>query len=297
VQDKPHKEYLWKWSVVVALIIGVLTLIGIYIINPECYQKKIAQKQLEYGVKPSVSLSFEPGKEFDCESSYFLLKNQGPGRIERVWLVESVFLVESDSVHECPDLPHFEYYHFEGSLRSMGVLEAGDKKQIHLAPCWRKAMDLFFQKYSGKLVSRFTLTGNALAKPDFNVEFFFVIDPLHCDYISADNYIGGEKLIKAVKAYISSGPRSIIRWIYFKGPAYGFFKNPPKLWYTTPDSDYIPWYGRGLPPYELSRGMAVRSFFFDPYLFFPNKDSFAKFTWSCDSVVGPAAVMGVATSW
>jgi hypothetical protein len=295
VKDKSHKEYLWKWSVVVTLVIGVLTLIGIYIVNPECYQKKIAKTQLEYEIQPSVSLSFEPGKGFNCESSYFLLKNHGPGRLDRVWFVETVFLVEPDSVHECPDLPHFEYYHFKGSPRSMGVLEAGAEKQIPLTPCWKKAFGLFLQKYNGKLVSRFTLTGTALASPEFKAEFFFVIDPMHCDFIKAENDIGGKKLIETVKNYVAAGPTSVIRWVCFDSPCVGFYKNPPKWWYKSLDNKYTPWYGPGLPPYELSRGEAIKMEFFSPYVIL---SSYAKFAWSCDSVVGPAAVMmGTATSW
>jgi hypothetical protein len=297
MKDKSQKEYLWKWPVVMTVVGLFLTSIGIFIVNPLC-QKKIAQKQLEYGVKPSFSLSFEPGKGFNCESSYFLLKNHGPGRLDRVWFVETVFLVEPDSVHECPDLPHFEYYHFKGSPRFMGVLEAGAEKQIPLTPCWKKAFGLFSQKYAGKLVSLFTLTGTALASPEFKAEFFFVIDPMHCDFIQAENYTGGKKLIEIVEKYLSAGPASVIRWVCFEGPCVGFYKNPPKWWYMTSDSAYVPWYGPDLPPYERSHGHAIQPIFFSPYFFFLNGSGYAKFTWSCDSELGPTAeLMGSIASW
>jgi hypothetical protein len=288
------KPYLWKLAVVVPLVGLVLTSIGIFIVNPLC-QKKIAEKQLEYGIRPSVSLIFEPGKEFDCVSSYFLLKNNGPGKLDRVWFVEMIFLVDRDSVFECPDLPHFEYYHFKESPRSMGMLEAGAEKQIPLTPCWKKAFGLFLQKYNGKLVSRFTLTGTALASPEFKAEFFFVIDPMHCDFIQAENDVGGKKLVATVKKYVASGPPSVIRWICIDGPCVGFFKNPPNWWYKSLDNKYTPWYGPGLPPYELSRGEAIKVQFFSPYVI---QSSYAKFDWTCDSEVGPMAVMmGTATSW
>jgi hypothetical protein len=298
VNKKTQKAIWWKWTVVASIIIGILTLIEIYVINPMC-QNKLAHERLEYEVEPSITLTFEPKIGLPSDSSFFLIKNQGPGTLEHAWFVEKVFLVESDGVSECPDLPHFEYFHFEGSLRTMGELKAGQENRIYLSRCWRKAIAIFLSRFRGTLISRFVLTGISRATPRFDKEFFFVIDPRNCDYIAVENFIGGKKAVDDVNNYIAFGRKSEIRWIAFENRFLGFYKNPSRYWYTTSDGQSVPWDGTGLPPFELSSGKAIIPVLFSPYVFIPNKNSYAKLDWECDSsMTGPTVeLMGSAESW
>jgi len=263
--------FLKKWEVVILLITWIISLcVTIYL------TKRTAQKQLEYTVQPSCSLVFERVWNSKCDSSYFLLKNQGPGKLDEVWFKETVFLVDTQGVHECPDLPHFEYFYFHGSPRSMGSLDPGVEKKIYLSPCWGVAFGLLLRKYPGEFVSRFTLTGTSTATPEYRKDYFFVIDVMHCDYITPEEKVGGKELVEKVIKYKEVGPKSVIQWVQF---ANGFFKNPPKWWYK-------------------SGGVAYLFFPFSPYSYLPSKGGSGKLGWECKEDTFPIVTLdGSRESW
>lgn|GEM_PF-2494011 len=250
--DGKAKVYLEKWQVVLAFGVFLLMLVGLIV--SFFVPKGISEKQLEhyktqfeYSTGPNCALQFVPARMKGSTKAHFLLRNHGPGRLDDVWLKETVFLVDSGGVHECLDLPHFEYFYYCGHIASMGSLYVGKPRRIDLPPCWTRPIDLFFRKFSGNLVSRFRLTGTALASPEFRKDFFFVIDRSRFEYVSPDEYIGGKELVESAIAYVGRGPRSIIRWVSF-GDFHDFFRNPPKFFYQPDGRNYVPWNGPGLPP-------------------------------------------------
>jgi len=267
--------FLKKWEVVILLITWIISVcVTIYL------TRQTAQKQLEYTVQPSCSLVFERVWNAKCDSSYFLLKNQGPSKLDEVWFKEKVFLVDTQGVHECPDLPHFEYFYFHGSPRSMGSLEPDAEKKIYLSPCWRLAYSLFLTKFPGVLVSRFTLNGSSSASPEFRKDYFYVIDAVHCNYMTPEEHVGGKDLVDNVIKYAEAGPKSVIYWVGF---ANDFFKNPPKWWYLQN---------------ELSGGVATTFFPFSPYSYLPSKGGSVKFGWECEEDTFPiVSLNGSTESW
>jgi len=286
--DGKHQVYLWKFQV---LLPTLCVLIGIFVgwfVTWRISKNQIeqAKTEFEYSSVPKCALVFVSGSMIRSTPPFFLLKNQGPIRLDNVWLKETVFLIDTAGVHECPDLPHFEYILYCGSGTSMGSLDLGAEKRIDIDSCWRQAFDLFFKKYSGKLLSRFRLTGSALASPEFRRDFFFIVDRKHFEYpkyLEPEEYIGGKDLLDSVIAYTHHGPRSEILYCFGE-----FFKNPPEFFYVTKDGKYIPWDGKGLPPgtplvMQFPRGSIEAV----------GRNSI-KLTWSCDEVVGP--VVGFFTS-
>lgn len=274
--NKKPGVYLGKWQVLVTLI---CTLIGVgfgWYLHRTTSEKERqdARIALEYSSAPKCALTFVPESKLRSIASYFLLKNQGPGTLEEVWLKETVYLLENDSVHECVDLPHFEYKLYCGSNASMGSLSMDDTIRINVDPCLGKAFDIFFKKFSGNLVSRFRLKGSALASPEFRKDFFFIIDRQNLQYIKHDEYIGGKELVDRVIAYNHYGPKSVIRYRFDD-----FFKNPPNLFYVSEDGKYMPWDGRDLP----SGTPMVQEFDFEEVV----GSGTIKVVWSCDEVVGP----------
>jgi hypothetical protein len=214
---------------------------------------------------------------------HFLLTNHGPGRLDDVWLKETVFLVDSEGIHECSDVPHFEYIYYRGSISSMDSLGEGEQKKIRLDPCWRQGFDLFSKKFPGTLLSRFRLTGVSLSSPEFQKDFFFIIDRGHAEFISADEYVGGKDLMYSVIAYTMRGPKSIIRWVSIND-FHDFFKNPPQFFHQTEDGKYTPWYGSDLPP------VAIMPIYFSRHTIIPPESGSVKLIWECKDEVGPAAV-------
>ena len=238
-----------------------------------------AKTELEYSTAPKCALVFVSGSMIRSTPPYFLLTNYSPGRLDSVWLKETVFLLDTGGVHECPDLPHFEYILYCGSGTSMGSLDLGAEKRIDIDSCWRQAFDLFFKKYSGKLLSRFRLTGSALASPEFRRDFFFIIDRKHFEYpkyLEPDGYIGGMDLMDSVIVYTHHGPRSEILYCFGE-----FFKNPPEFFYVTKDEKYIPGDRTDLPP-GTPRVLLM-------HFSEAGGHNSIKLTWSCDEVVGPVS--------
>ena len=236
-----------------------------------------AKTALEYSSEPKCALEFVPGIGLRSESPYFSLTNHGPGCLENVWLKETVFLVDTGGVHECLNLPHFEYILYCGSSRSMGSLEIGQEKIIRLDPCSDEALDLLFKKFPGKLVSRFRLAGSSLASPEFLRDFFFVIESNtleYTKYLRPDEFTGGRQLVDSVNAYTHHGPKSTILYCFDD-----FFRDPPEHFYVTDQGKFVPWDGRELPPGTpvVSRGLPQEAV----------GSGSVKVVWSCDEVVGP----------
>lgn len=273
--EKPG-VYLERWQVLILLISWLISLgLTLYLTwTTSEKERKDAKTTLAYSSVPKCALTYVPGSRLRSVTPHFLLKNQGPGGLEEVWLRETVYLLEKDSVHECADLPHFEYKLYCGSSASMGSLSVEDTIRINLDPCLGKAFDIFFKKFSGNLVSRFRLTGSALASPEFRKDFFFVIDRENLQYVKPDEYTGGKELIDRVIAYNHYGPKSVICYRF-----YDFYKNPPKEFYISEDGKPRPWDGRDLP----SGTSFVLEFDFDEAV----GSGTIKVVWSCDEVVGP----------
>jgi len=248
---------LERWIVVVGLIAGVLVPIitffaGSYFESQECKkqtkylerQLKHAETALEYSMEPKCDLEFVPGSTLRSTSPYFLLTNHGPGRLDNVWLRETVFLLDKEGVHECPNFPHFEYKRYNGSASSMGSLDIGGEKRIDVDNCLLRAVEFLFQKYSGTLVSRFRLTGSALASPEFRRDFFFVFDEKASEwglptYVVPHEHVGGSDLVDSVTTYVNHGPGRLIEFVSIQD-FHEFFKNPPQTFYKTKDGRFLP---------------------------------------------------------
>lgn len=278
---------LGRWNIIVTIVLALLSFFGGRYFESRESKKQIEQLQqqlkhaervLEYSSEPHCALTFVSASPIDTIHPHFLLRNLGPGRLDDVWLRETVFLVDSEGVHECLDLPHFEYIYYCGSFASMGSLNVGEQKRIDLLPCWDRPFALFFRKFRGRLVSRFRLTGTALAFPEFRKDFFFVIDRNGYEYISPEEFVEGKSLQDSVTAYIHHGPKSIIRWVSF-ADFHDFFKNPPKFFYQPDGKKYVPWDGPGLPPVSP----ATIPIYFSRYSVLPSEGGSVKLIWDCDS--------------
>ncbi|KPL04476.1 MAG: hypothetical protein AMJ90_00590 [candidate division Zixibacteria bacterium SM23_73_2] len=289
-ENKKSGIVFGKWQVVILLVISAISIyVGTKI------QQWSTQKQLEYTVKPSCIFRFRGALKSGCDSLTFMLKNQGPGELDNIWFRELVFLVDSEGVHECPDLPHFEYRYYKGNPRSMGSLESGIEKEVIITSCWSIAFGFLLSKYQGELISRFRLTGSSYAVPEYKKDFFFVIDTRHCSYILPDDFVGGNKLVEQVRKYVETGPRSEIHWV---GLIDGFLKNPKRWWYQREDGDYIPWGDTCCPPYELTRGKAIRFFPLSEVEFLPAEGGYVKFGWDCEEDTVPfVSMFGASESW
>jgi hypothetical protein len=279
--DGKDQIYLWKFQVLLPILVGLICfLAGSYITwRISETQVEHAKKELEYSSVPKCTLVFVSGSMIRSTPPYFLLTNYGPGRLDSVWLKETVFLLDTGGVHECPDLPHFEYILYCGSGTSMGLLDLGAEKRIDMDSCWQQAFDLFFKKFSGKVLSRFRLTGRALASPEFRRDFFFIIDRKKFEYpkyLEPDEYVGGMDLMDSVIAYTHHGPRSEILYCFGE-----FFKNPPEFFYVTKDGKYIPGDKTDLPP---GTPRVLQMHFSETV-----GHNSIKLTWSCDEVVGPVS--------
>ena len=278
---------LGRWNIIVTIVLVVLSFLGGRYFESQESKKQIEQLQqqlkqeervLEYSSEPRCALTFVSTSPIDTIHPHFLIKNLGPGQIDDVWLRETVFLVDSEGVHECLDLPHFEYIYYCGSFTSMGSLGAGEQKKIYLSPCWDRPFILFSRKFKGRLVSRFRLTGTALASPEFRKDFFFVIDRNGYEYISPEEFVEGKSLQDSVTSYIHNGPKSIIRWVSF-ADFRDFFKNPPRYFYQPDGKKYAPWDGPGLPPVSP----ATIPMYFSRYSVLPSAGGSVKLIWDCDS--------------
>ncbi|MCJ7577875.1 MAG: hypothetical protein MUO91_05440 [candidate division Zixibacteria bacterium] len=281
------RVFFKKWSVVLPLVFSIITFLAGWFLGSQQSKRQLehSKTQLEYSTAPNCALQFVPAGMEESTKPHFLLRNLGPGRLDDVWLKETVFLADTEGVHECLDLPHFEYIYYCGSTVVMDSLEVGELKRIDLSPCWWRSFDLFSKKFSGKLVSRFRLTGSALASPEFRKDFFFVIERKSYEYITPEEYIGGKELVDSVILYTHRGPRSIIRFVSFFD-FQDFFKNPPKFFYQKGNGKYIPWDGPDLPPVSP----AVMPIYFSRYTVLPQKGGSVKLIWDCDAL-GPIAEM------
>jgi hypothetical protein len=188
MEKKKEKQqaYLWKWQ---HLLPVFYTLLGIFIgwfLSNQISKTQIEQskRELEYSTEPKCDLEFVKGSTIRSTAPYFLLTNHGPGQLDDVWLKEALFFVDTGGVHECPDLPHFEYMLYCGSSTSMGSLDVGPQKKIDTDPCLGRAFYLFFSKFSGELVSRFRLEGSARASPEYKKDFFFIVDCETLQYVA-----------------------------------------------------------------------------------------------------------------
>lgn len=249
-------------------------------------QLELSKRQLEYSTEPKCDLEFVKGSSIRSTAPYFLLTNHGPSELDDVWLKENLFFVDTGGVHECPDLPHFEYKLYCGSTTSMGFLDVDRQKKIDTDPCLGKAFYLFFSKFSGKLVSRFRLTGSSLVSPEFKKDFFFIID---CEtlqyvapvYVTPDEYAGGKNLVDSITAYIGHGPRSSILLVSIQDFC-DFYKNPPNTFYKTKEGKYLPYYdGTKIPPGTPLVWMPRTS---DPGFEAVGNNS-VRLAWRCDETV------------
>jgi len=238
---KPESSiFLWKWQVLLPLVCGLIGIVFGSYITWRIFRAKLdrAKIEFEYSTEPKCDLTFVSGSTIRSTSPYFLFKNQGPGILADYWFKETIFLLDTVGVHECIDLPHFEYLLYCGSSTSMGSLFVNAEKRIDIDPCWKKVFEIFFKKFKGKLISRFRLTGSALASPEFLKDFYFIIEYekfAFLKYITPEEYTGGKELVDSVIAYTQHGPKSIIEYCFNE-----FFKNPPESFYPTEDGRYIP---------------------------------------------------------
>ena len=298
ITNVERRVILGRWTVVVALIAGVLLptitfFAGSYFKSQECKRQTEYLKQqinqarmaLEYSTEPKCDLEFVKGSAIRSTAPYFLLTNHGPGQLDGVWLKETLFFMDTGGVHECPDLPHFEYKLYCGSSTSMGSLDVGPQKKIDTDPCMVKAFSLFFSKFSGNLVSRFRLTGSSLASPEFKKDFFFVID---CEtlryvapvYVTPDEYAGGKYLVDSITAYINHGPKSLIQLISIQDFC-EFYKNPPETFYKE-KGDFFPYYDTTKIP--AGTPLVSMSLSFDRGFEVVGKNS-VRLAWRCDETV------------
>ena len=219
-----------------------------------------------------------------CDSNYWELNYLGPAELEDYWIRESIYWVEGRSVSECPDLPHFEYYYYEGNSRSMGTLKKGQGIRYFLRPCWHKFMEHFSEASKGHLLSRITLTGSAEHAPEFEKEWFFVLGPSECQYQNVTQVAGGAELVNRVQEYLSHGPRSVIRYMEVRGRS-GYFRNPPEMWYWSDSAQSdLPWYGKGFPPSGVARQYPE----FNPGAFTPTGKQSISLQWDCETGRGVA---------
>lgn len=247
-------------------------------------QSQQAQRTLEYSMEPKCDLEFVPGSTLRSIPPYFLLVNHGPGRLDSVWLRETVFLLDEEGVHECRDFPHFEYVRYKGSTSSMGSLDIGAEKRIDMDNCLLGAVKLLFKKFPGTLVSRFRLTGCAPASPEFRRDFFFVFHEKGSDwglpvYLLPQEHVGGSHLVDSVTSYVNYGPESLIEF-FSTQDFHDFFKNAPQIFYKTKDGRFLPYDSTThIPPGTalISRTRLVEAV----------GTGSLKLVWSCDGEVGP----------
>jgi hypothetical protein len=291
---------LGRWQVVVTIILAVTAFFGgKYFGSHESYeqlehwrteaqywqkQSQQAQRALEYSMEPKCDLEFVHGSTSRSTSPYFLLTNHGPGPLDNVWLKETVFLLDKEGVHECSNFPHFEYKRYNGSASSMGSLDIGGERRIEVDNCLLRAVEILFQKYSGTLVSRFRLTGSALASPEFRRDFFFVFDEKALEwgvptYVVPHEHVGGSDLVDSVTTYVNDGPESLIELISIQD-FHEFFKNPPGTFYKTKDGRFLPYDSTTHVPSGTPLVPRVR-------LVESVGSGSLKLGWRCDDEVGP----------
>lgn len=270
--QKARPEWVSKlfWVVIAALVTFLLT---------RTWNSFSPAVQLVRQIEDSsCQIVFDYRPHRSCDSAYWELQYSGPADLDDYWIRESIYWVGSGGVDECPDLPHFEYYYYQGNPRSMGTLEEGQNVQYHLRPCWQKLMADFSDVSQGRLVSRIVLTGSSEHEPEFERDWYFVLDPSRCYYQEAKAVVGGELLVAKVQRYLSVGPRSVMRYMRVEGRR-GYFRNPPEMWYwsDTAQSE-IPWYGEGFPP----TGTATTYPEFNPWAFTPTGRQSISLMWDCD---------------
>jgi hypothetical protein len=291
MEKKKEKQqpYLWKWQHLLVVFLALATNLITWYVTKQTLKPQLEQskREFDYSTEPKCDLEFVKGSTIRSTAPYFFLTNHGPSQLDDVWLKETLFLVDTGGVHECPDLPHFEYKLYCGSSTSMGSLDTGQHKKIDTDPCLSEAFYLLFSKFSGKLVSRFRLTGSSLASPEFKKDFFFIIDYETLQYVAPvyvmpDEYVGGKNLIDSVTAYINHGPRSSIELVSIQDFC-EFYKNPPETFYKTKE-------GKFLPCYDTMKIPAGT-----PIVWIPHTDALGfevvgknsvKLAWKCDETVG-----------
>lgn len=250
MEKKKEKQqaYLWKWQHLLPVFCALLGIFIGWFLSKQISKPQLQQskRELEYSTEPKCDLESVKGSTIRSTAPYFLLTNHGPSQLDDVWLKENLFFVDTGGVHECPDLPHFEYKLYCGSSSSMGFLDVGQQKKIDTDPCLGKVFYLFFSKFSGKLVSRYRLEGSAPASPEYKRDFFFIIDCETLQYVAPvylmpDEYVGGKNLIDSISAYMNHGPRSLIQLVSIQDFC-EFYKNPPETFYKTKEGRYLPYY-------------------------------------------------------
>ena len=299
-EKRKDKTIFGRWQVVITIVLAATSLfIGHYWGSRESdeqlehwrtqakywqTQSGQAQRALEYSMEPKCDLEFVPGSISRSTSPYFLLTNHGPGRLDNVWLKETVFLLDKEGAHECPNFPHFEYKRYNGSASSMGSLDLGGERRIEVHKCLLKAAEMLFQKFSGTLVSRFRLTGNALASPEFRRDLFFVLDEKTSEwgvptYRPPHEHVGGSDLVDSVVTYLNEGPQSLIELVSIQD-FHEFFRNPPQTFYKTKDGGFLPYDGTTHVPSGTPLVPRAR-------LFESVGSGSLKLGWRCDGEVTP----------
>lgn len=218
------------------------------------FQWEIRTHSEELSPEIDTHYTFHP----DDNTHHFFLHNVGLVGCTDIWAEEAVFVAIGGAIYEGTDLPHFNYFVYDGSRNRMWNLTKGNTLEVELAEHQMLAFSQVIRDFDATLISRWKIIFSATGRTKGHFqEDYYVYDDTNNVFRRAEAIVGGQALVEEVKAYLASGPRRTVRIFDLTG---SFEIDPPPAYLIKRDYSILPVY----PSTRLTLGDIHNSLTFIP---------------------------------
>lgn len=219
----------------VATLVEAIALIGVTIAFFS-YRSQLSQYKEQ--IAPEISCYY---RYFTADESYkFIIHNSGLIDCKDIWAQEKIFVIINGEVYHGDDVPHYNYFVYNGSRKRMWDLDKGDKLEVSLADLQIKAFWRVREKFHSEVISRWRIDySKENSSKRYHYESYFIFDFSDRNFKEPEDYVGAIAYKNKIKDYLSSGSKKTIGIFDLAGD---FEIDPPPAFIINPDYSFIPLY-------------------------------------------------------
>ncbi|MCP4373864.1 MAG: hypothetical protein GY797_38045 [Deltaproteobacteria bacterium] len=228
---------LYKNNIFIAGIIGIL--IGFFTTHTFNYlQYNETIKQYREQTPPDIDIRYK--FLANTNEHRFVIENTGLIDCIDVWANENIYLIINDEVYDGNDIPHYNFFVYDGSRTRMWDIKKGSNQEVLIDKLQFRAISDLKKKYNPIFITKWDLdySSNSSSKR-YHTKKFFIYDNNDYTFKIPKEYVGGLSLIEKVEDYVKSGKKQSMKIFILTGT---FEIDPPPAILVNADYSITPLY-------------------------------------------------------
>ncbi len=190
-------------------------------------------------LKPEIDCYYKYFYNMPLKTEYkFFIKNTGNIDCKNIWAEEKIYLIIDGKVYESNDVPHFNYFVYNGSRDRIWDIEKGKEAEVKFNPLQITAFDLLKEKFKPIIITKWKFSySKENSSKRFFYEKYFIFDFYDRIFKEVDSYVSGISYVNKIKDYLTYGTNMYIDIFAITGD---LEINPPKSFLIKNDFSIFP---------------------------------------------------------